>query len=469
MKGKGPAYVLLLALLVATGSATYAGQAPAPLRDEGEVFVYLEPFPSDADRLGFHLGPLFAVKEDGTELPLTQSFTEAGGGRPSRSRLLAGGKLPPGQYKGLAIRVLAPTLEGAEGLVKLTTPAVPARVEAPFRLRKREAVVLSLRFRVKDSVGEGFTFTPRFEAQVAVRPAVGRLALATNRGSNNVTVFDKVSAEVVGVVPTGLAPAGIALDQGRGRAYVAISGEDAVIAIGLLEYAVIDRTTLRGGDVPVALALTPLGETLVAVNHGSSTVSLIDALSLAEIERIRVGEEPRSVLVDPSGTRAFVFNEASSSISVIDLRNRKLSGTIATEAGPFFGQFNRAGDTLYVIHRRSPRLSVIDPTSLQVRTRVYVGPGATALTVDPRSDLVYLGRTGTGVVEIFDPLALLPVDSLPVTGDVSFMTLDVEQNYLYLVLPDLGEVHVVEVVGNRLRGRADTGDEPDWVVVNGEK
>jgi hypothetical protein len=56
VKGKGPAYVLLLALLVATGSATYAGQAPAPLRDEGEVFVYLEPFPSDADRLGFHFG-----------------------------------------------------------------------------------------------------------------------------------------------------------------------------------------------------------------------------------------------------------------------------------------------------------------------------------------------------------------------------------------------------------------------------
>ena len=467
--GKRPAYVVLLALLVATGPAAHAGQAPAPLRDEGEVFVYLEPFPSDADRLGFHFGPLFAVKEDGTELPLTQSFTEAGGGRPSRSTLLAGGKLPPGQYKGLTIQVSAPTLEGAEGLVKLTPPAAPTPVDTPFRIRKREAVVLSLRFRFKGSVGEGYSFTPRFESHVAVRPAVGRLALATNRGSNNVTIFDKVSAEVVGVVPTGLAPAGIALDQGRGRAYVAISGEDAVIAIGLLEYTVIDRTPLRGGDVPVALALTPLGETLVAVNVGSSTVSLIDALSLTEIERIPVGEQPRSVLVDPSGTRAFVFNEASSSISVIDLRNRRLGGTIATEAGPFFGQFNRAGDTLYVIHRRSPRLSVIDPTSLQVRTRVYVGPGSTALTVDPRSDLVYLGRAGTGAIEIFDPQALLPVDSFPVDGNASFMTLDVEQNFLYVVLPDLGEVHVVEVVGNKLRGRVDTGDEPVWVVVNGEK
>jgi YVTN family beta-propeller protein len=469
VKGKRPAYAALLALLVAAGPAADAGEAPSPLRDEGEVFIYLEPFPSDANRLGFRFESLSAVKEDGTELPLTRSMTDVGGGNPSRSRLLAGGKLPPGQYHGLEIRVSAPTLEGAEGPVRLTPQAAPTRVDAPFRIRKREAVVLSLRFRFKGSVGEGFSFTPRFEAQVAVRPAVGRLALVTNRGANSVTIFDKISSEVVGVVPTGLAPAGMALDPSRERAYVAVSGEDAVIAIGLLEYAVVDGMPLRGGDVPVSLALTPLGETLLSVNVGTSTVSLIDALSLTEIERIPVGEEPRSVVIDPSGTRAFVFNSASSSISVIDLRNRRPGGTISTEAGPFYGQFNRAGDALYVIHRFSSRLSVVDPTSLRVTNTVYVGPGASALTVDPRSDLVYLGRRGTGQIEIFDPLALLPVDSFPVDDNVSFMTLDVEQNYLYLVLPDVGEVDSVEVVGNKLRGRTDTGDAPVWVVVNGEK
>jgi YVTN family beta-propeller protein len=463
------AHVALLAVLFATGLATDGGQATTTLRDEGEVFVYLEPFSSDADRLGFRFDRILVMKEDGTELPLRGAFAEAGGGRPSRARLLARGTLPPGQYRGLAIRVSAPTLEAAEGPVKLTSPAAPARVDAPFRIRKRQAVVLTLRFRFKGSIEEGYSFAPRFEARVAARPAVGRLALATNRAANNVTVFDKISSEVVGVIPTGLAPAGSALDQRRRRVYVAVSGEDTVIAIGLLEYAVVDRMTLRGGDMPVALALTPLGETLVAVNAGSSTVSLIDASSLTELERVRVGEEPRSALVDPTGARAFVFNAASNSISVIDLRNRRPAGTIATEAGPFFGQFNRAGDALYVIQHRSSRLSVIDPTSLQVTANVYIGPGATALTVDPRSDLIYVARKGTGTIEIFDPVALLPVDSLRVDGDVSFMTLDVEQNYLYLVLPDLGEVQVFEVVGNRLRGRVEMGDEPFWVVVNGER
>ena len=89
--------------------------------------------------------------------------------------------------------------------------------------------------------------------------------------------------------------------------------------------------------------------------------------------------------------------------------------------------------------------------------------------VDPRTDLVYLSRSGTGEVEIFDPRAFLPVDSFPVGGDVSFLALDLQQNYLYAVLPDLRQVQVVEVVGNKPRGRAETGDGPYWVVVNGEK
>jgi len=49
------------------------------------------------------------------------------------------------------------------------------------------------------------------------------------------------------------------------------------------------------------------------------------------------------------------------------------------------------------------------------------------------------------------------------------MIVDVEQSFLYAAVPDLGEVQVVEVVGNTLRGRAEVGDAPFWIVVNGEK
>jgi hypothetical protein len=91
------------------------------------------------------------------------------------------------------------------------------------------------------------------------------------------------------------------------------------------------------------------------------------------------------------------------------------------------------------------------------------------LTVDPRSNLVYLGRSGSGVIEVFDSSSFLPVDSFPVQADVSFLALDVEQNFLYALVPELREVQIVEIVGNRLRGRVEIGDEPYWVAVSGER
>jgi len=469
MHGKRLAYIVLLALLVLVRGTSWSGQPAATLRDKGALFVYFEPLASDASRLDFRFEELAAVREDGTEISIALALREAREGAPAGQRLLATSELPPGQYKGLAIRVSKATLEGEEGPVGLAPPSATANIVAPFSIRKRQAVVLELRFHFKDSINNEGAFTPQFSAHPAQRPAVGRLGLASNRDSNSITVFDKVSAKIVSVIPTGLAPAGIALDQARRRAYVAISGEDTLIAIGLLEYEVIDRTTLRGGDVPVELALTPDGKTLLSANLASNTVSLIDTRSLTEIDRIKVGDEPRSVLVGPRGERAYVLNSASSNISVIDLRNRRLAGTISTEAGPLRGHFNQAGDTLYVIHRLSSRISVVDPVNLRVTGKVYVGPGATALTVDPRSDFVYISRSGTGIVEIFDPIAFLPVDSFPVEGDVSYMTVDVEQNYLYILLPELRKVQVVEIVGNKFRGRAETGQGPYWVVVNGEK
>jgi YVTN family beta-propeller protein len=469
MRGKRLAYIVLPALLVLLGGTSWSGRPAAVLQDEGAVFVYFEPLASDASRLDFRFEGLLAVREDGTQISVDLSIEDAREGAASGQRLLATGDLPPGQYKGLAVRVADATLEGEEGPVGLAPPSGPAEIDAPFRIRKRQAEVLELRFHFRDSIDEEGAFTPVFSAHPAQRPAVGRLGLASNRESNSITIFDKVSAKVVGVVPTGLAPAGIALDQGRKRAYVAISGEDTLIAIGLQEYSIIDRTTLRGGDVPVDLALTPDGDTLLSANLGSNTVSLIDTRSLTEVDRIQVGNEPRSVLVDSKGERAYVLNSASSSISVIDLRNRRLAGTISTEAEPLRAQFNQAGDKLYVIHRLSSRVSVVDAVNLRVTEKVYVGPGVTAITVDPRSDFVYLSRSGSGAVEIFDPIAFLPVDSFPVEGDVSYMALDVEQNYLYVLLPELRKVQVVEIVGNKFRGRVETGQGPYWVVVNGEK
>jgi YVTN family beta-propeller protein len=410
-----------------------------------------------------------AVRQDGETFPLSLEVKEFSVKETNRERLLANGDLPPGQYAGFSFRLKDATLKSEEGKIALVPAEEITRADIPFAVYRGKAVVLSMQFRFKESVGEGFRFHPSFSGVIPGRIAAGLVGLVIARGSSTATVFDKSSGRVVGVIPTGTSPAGMVMDPVTRRAYVAIAGEDAVEAMDLLEMAVIHRQRLTAGDNPLELALTPDGKTLLSANHGSNTVSLIDSSSLIETKRIQVGAGPQSILIDRAGRRAYVFNTLSNTISIVDIGARAVAATVATESGPLRGQFNRAGDRLYVLHRYSPYLVVLDPLSLSVVRRVNIGAGGTALKVDPRTDRIYIAKRNGAEVDIYDPFSFLPVDFLRTGGETSFLTIDGEGNNLLLLLPERKRLRIVRLVGKQTAAEIDVGEDPYWVSIMGEK
>jgi YVTN family beta-propeller protein len=440
------------------------------LEEEGQVFVYLQSLSQEADRLTFRLEGMSAVRGDGTTVPIALRIAEIRGKELKRDRLLASGELPPGQYLGFSFRVTGATLKGEEGDVALPLADEKPMMSFPFAIARKKALVVSLKFRYRESLPGGIRFAPTFAAEVPGKLATGLIGLVTSRRGNTVTVFDKVTGKVVAVVPTGTSPAGMVLNPMSRRAYVAISGEDAVEAIDLLGADVIARGQLVIGDRPEELALTPDRKTLLSANTGSNTVSVIDAASLVETRRIQVGNGPQSILVDRAGRRAYVFNTLSGTISVLDIGTGGVVATVATEAGPVRGEFNRGGNRLYVLHRFSPYLGVFDPTTLSIVRRVYVGNGGTALKVDSKTDRIYLSRRGTGEVAIYDPFSFLPIDSYRTGGgDASYLTIDGEGNNLCVVLPGTNGVRAVRLVGKDTASETDVGEDPYWVTLMGER
>lgn len=465
----GPAQAMTGSPAASPRSHTRASQGPALAADQGALYVYARPLPAEAARLDFTLRELAVIREDGTLLPLATPRTALAAKDLTRERRLAGQGLPEGRYAGLAVRAGDATLRGTQGPVPLQAPGEAVRIDAPFIVERQKAVVLLLALDYARSMGEGFRFQPAWSAAPPRRPAIGLIGVASSRRANALILFDKTAGDVAGVVPTGRAPSGLAIDADRRRAYVALAGEDAVQAIGLLEQSVLSRIQLRGGDEPAELALTPDGRTLLAADGGSSTVSVIDAVAAVETGRIGVGDQPRSVTLDRAGRRAYVFNEGSSTVSVVDLQARAVVATIATEAGPFRGQFNRSGTRLFVVHRASPYMTIIDPSTNAVSNRIYVGSGATTLKVDSESDRIYVARRGAGEVQVFDPLSLLPVDAFPVDGDVSFLSIDGEGNSLWLAMPGTDQVEAIRIVGRTAAARVDVGDDPYAVALLGER
>jgi YVTN family beta-propeller protein len=285
--------------------------------------------------------------------------------------------------------------------------------------------------------------------------------LASVDAWRSVAAFDKRSGALAAVLPVGRAPAGLAFDVARGRAYVAVSGDDEVAVLDLLEERTRERILLRAGDVPRDLALTPDGSSLLVANSGSDTVSFVDPIGATETDRLVVGGRPVSLVVARDGQRAYVVGERSSSVTVVDIPSRSIAGSIATESGPILARLGgRRDEFLYVAHASSPYLTVADTTSLAAIRRVYVGDRARALAVDPRSGRIFLARRGTGRIEVFDPSSLLPIDEIEVAGEIADLAIESEANGLGVLLEAPPEARIVPIAGHGVALRTPLGGGP---------
>ncbi len=461
-------YALCL-LLALSGCESVMTQVRPALEEEGEVYLYLQPLPQEAERLRFRIEDISAVSGDGREISLTLSLRELRGTETRRQRLLASGPLPPGAYRGFSLKVRDAVTKTEEGEANLLVPEGSSRIEFPFSLARRTGHVLSLEFKYHDSIQGKINFVPTFAPFSPTRPVNTRIGYVSNSGSNDILAFDKKSLQVFGVIPTGNRPAGMALDQRALKAYVALSGDDAIEMIDVLAGATVNKMRLNTGDRPQELSFTPDGRVLLVVNAGSNSVSFIDPNSLFEISRVNVGNGPRSVLIDQTGRRAYVFNSLSSTISVVDIPNRAVITTIGTDPGPLRGQFNRRGDRLFVIHELSSYLTVIDPQTLSAVRRFSVRFGMNSIKVDTRTDFVYLGRKIDPMVEVYDSISFVPVDYVRAGGGVSYMTIDGEENNLFMVSPEKNRVMISNVVSKKIIGEMDVGEGPYWVTMMGER
>lgn len=460
---------VMLAVLSGCQAGTFIKKTIAPVEGEGEVYLYARPFPQTAARLKFTIAEVSAVREDGSETPLDVSISDIDGQSMTYQRRLATGRLEPGLYTGFSFKVSKATLTTEEGVADLLVPKEPVKTAAAFEVRSGKAAVYFLAFDYASSVNNNFGFSPVFAASVPEKPITKLVGYVSNKDSYDLTVLDKRARQVAGVIPSGREPGGMAFDQARARAYVALTGDDEVEVMDVSSGSELSRIRLDVGDNPKELALTPDGSQIITVNNGSNSVSFADAGSLTVTKKVGVGEGPVSVLLDRTGRLAYVFNYDKNSISILDLTTKTLAGTIGVEAGPVRGQFNRAGDRLYVIYGGSPYMTVYAVPRYTVINRVYVGMGALSLKVDAHTDLIYVSKAGEDRLYVYDPFSFIPIDYIETPGAASYMAIDDEGDNLFLTVPDSGAVACVSLGARKTLAVFDAGYAPNYISLMGER
>ncbi|MCX5796306.1 MAG: beta-propeller fold lactonase family protein [Elusimicrobia bacterium] len=170
-------------------------------------------------------------------------------------------------------------------------------------------------------------------------------------------------------------------------------------------------------DRPVsssAVAVSPDGKWIAAVNPDSGSITILQARPLRVLAEVPVGRDPRSLCFSPDARTIAVANHGSSDVSLVALGERKESRRIRTGAMPYGVVTD--GRRLFVSEFAMGSVAVLDAASGRVTGRVKTGPypAGLALSADRRSLFVthfFSGRLSR--VEA----ATLAVQAVAETGD----------------------------------------------------
>ncbi|MCH7892458.1 MAG: YncE family protein, partial [Gemmatimonadetes bacterium] len=162
--------------------------------------------------------------------------------------------------------------------------------------------------------------------------------------------------------PTSIAPP--SLSGAVSSSAVAVSPDGAIVAAVNPDsdsITLVDAVTLEVlqelpvGDDPRTLVFTPDSQLVLVANHGSATVSIVMARGSGEVIYIPVGPMPYGVVTD--GVHAYVAEFSLGNVSVINLATGILVTRIPVEGFPAGLALNATGETLIVTHLFSGRVT----------------------------------------------------------------------------------------------------------------
>ncbi len=143
-----------------------------------------------------------------------------------------------------------------------------------------------------------------------------------------------------------------------------VSSQGEVIAIDTSRQMLLGAVPV--GATPMGMAIPSGGERLFVANYNSGSVSVISTRNLTLLGQFRVGVQPVKLASSPDGSRVYVSNSGSGNVSVIDVSSARVCATVQVGANPMGIAVSPEGNRVYVANNGSGTVSVIDPSSMTV-------------------------------------------------------------------------------------------------------
>ena len=206
-------------------------------------------------------------------------------------------------------------------------------------------------------------------------------------------------------------PAAAPIRRRRAGALVLAAGVTALVVLGGAGVAMALTMRDRGGNPPVAAA--PLISAPNPTPAPSPTTVAREPLArrIASVDRptvtatIRVGNEPEGIAVSPDGRTIYVANQSSHVLSIVDAASHRVT-SVTLRNTPRFVTASRDGRLIFVSMYETDLsgsgVAVIDATTHRVVRDLTTGKQPYALAIGPDGK-VWVPIHSAGRVEIYDP------------------------------------------------------------------
>jgi len=433
--------------------------------ESAQIIIYIELPESASDRIQAELVSIrLTGRQTDCDLPISQASINTIRNT-GNQMLVVDTPIPPGEYLSLDLVLNNIKASIDEELIALTDSPESVSVEINVSVPAETAEILFIQWLPEFTIDEDIIFNSLFRLVHKDIPPSGGLIFVTNEKSDNITVINRFSYQVVDVIKVGRAPRGMVFSRVAQQLYVANSEDNDVVVIDLNTRRKLRTIQLRFGDEPCRLALSADEQQLYILNRGSNTLSVYDTQFFQEIDQVTLGMTPTAIDIDRFSGYVYISNLYSENITVYQPIEQNAVAVISAGGTPTEILVDDREKILYLARERQRILSLIDLRTGNTTATLNLCSPAVGLAYHRGSRQLYAALGDCSEIAVLRPENELNLGRINLPGRPGLLTFDPESRYLMAVLPDTGELVIINAVSREIFTKIEVGGQPYMAIV----
>lgn len=242
--------------------------------------------------------------------------------------------------------------------------------------------------------------------------------------------------------------------------------------------------TLRLGDLPLNIAVSPSGKLMAVTNNGQSdqTITLIDAVKQTVLDTVIIGKAWIGITFSDDNKSLYVSGGNDNWILKYNVINNRLKPVDTIVIGkPWPEKISPSGialddkrKLLFVVTTENNSLYIIDVSLKKVINQFPLGAEGYTCLLSPDRKILYISCWGCDKVELFDTEKFQFIGSVPVGDNPNDMCINKDGIYLYVAnsndnsvsVIDLNKKRVIETLNAALYPNSPTGSTTNSVTLS---